>query len=52
MNEAKVLESLYHPNIIKYLGSEEIHCNLFIYLEYLPRGNIKSLINMNTIYKR
>ena len=44
-NEVQIFKRITHPNIIKYLGSEEIHCNLFIYLEYLPRGNIKSLIN-------
>jgi len=36
---------LDHPNIIKFLGSEVIKDTLFIYLEYIPGGSIKYLLN-------
>ena len=34
-----------HQNIIKFLGSEVINDTLFIYLEYIPGGSIKYLLN-------
>jgi len=39
--EVQVMSQLDHERIVKYFGSEVIGCELFIYLEYLPRGSIK-----------
>ncbi len=38
-------QHLDHPNIIKFLGSEIINDILFIYLEFIPGGSIKYLLN-------
>lgn len=38
-------QNLEHPNIIKFLGSEVMDDTLFIYLEYIPGGSIKYLLN-------
>jgi mitogen-activated protein kinase kinase kinase 3 len=38
-------EHLEHPNIIKFFGSEVLNDTLFIYLEYIPGGSIKYLLN-------
>ena len=38
-------QHLEHPNIIKFFGSEILNDILFIYLEYIPGGSIKYLLN-------
>ena len=44
-NEVKIYEHLNHPNIIKYIYSEQISNYYFLYLEYIPGGSIKSMID-------
>ena len=44
-NEVKIYEHLNHPNIIKYIFSEQISNYYFLYLEYIPGGSIKSMID-------
>lgn len=41
----KIFKQLDHPNIIKFLDSEIIDKNLFIYLEYIPNGSIKHVVD-------
>ena len=43
-NEVKIYEHLNHPNVIKYIYSEQISNYYFLYLEYIPGGSIKSMI--------
>ena len=45
ITEVKMYEQLNHSNIIKYYGSEEIDNSYFIYLEYLPSGSLKNIID-------
>ena len=45
INEVKIYENLNHPNIIKYIFSEQISNYYFLYLEYIPGGSIKNLVN-------
>ena len=40
-----MFQQLNHQNIIKYLDSEITDNILFIYLEYIPGGSIKDLLN-------
>jgi serine/threonine protein kinase len=35
---------LDHPNVIKFLGWESLEENLFLYLEYISGGSIKSIL--------
>ena len=44
INEVKIYENLNHPNIIKYIFSEQIGNYYFLYLEYIPGGSIKNLV--------
>ena len=44
-NEVKIYEHLNHPNIIKYIFSEQISNYYFLYLEYIPGGSVKSMID-------
>ena len=44
-NEVKIYEHLNHPNIIKYIFSEQIGNYYFLYLEYIPGGSVKSMID-------
>lgn len=41
----ELYQHLDHPNIIKFFGSEVIQDILFIYLEYIPGGSLKYLLN-------
>jgi len=46
--EIKLMKTLNHPNIVRYLGSDQSSVNgstsLWIYLEYVPGGSIHSLL--------
>ena len=44
INEVKIYENLNHPNIIKYIFSEQINNYYFLYLEYIPGGSIKNMV--------
>jgi serine/threonine protein kinase len=44
-NEVKIFSILDHPNITKYLDSEIIENTYFIYLEYVPGGSLKFIID-------
>ena len=44
INEVKIYENLNHPNIIKYIFSEQINNYYFLYLEYIPGGSIKNIV--------
>ena len=44
INEVKIYENLNHPNIIKYIFSEQINNYYFLYLEYIPGGSIKTIV--------
>ena len=44
INEVKIYENLNHPNIIKYIFSEQISNYYFLYLEYIPGGSIKNIV--------
>lgn len=43
-NEINLLRSLRHPNIVRYIGTEITPASLSIFLEYIPGGSLKSLI--------
>ncbi len=38
------MKRLKHPNIVKYLGHDQIDKNVYIYLEYMDQGNITMLL--------
>ena len=42
--EVQLLQSLHHPNIVCYLGTERTTQALNIFLEYVPGGSIASLL--------
>jgi serine/threonine protein kinase len=44
-NEINMLRSLRHPNIVRYIGTEATPSTLSIFLEYVPGGSLKSLID-------
>jgi serine/threonine protein kinase len=43
-NEIYFLRSLRHPNIVKYIDTDITPTSLSIFLEYVPGGSLKSLI--------
>lgn len=43
-NEIQLLRNLRHTNIVRYIGTEVTPSSLSIFLEYVPGGSIKSLI--------
>mmetsp|Transcript_37 Transcript_37/g.90 ORF Transcript_37/g.90 Transcript_37/m.90 type:complete len:396 (-) Transcript_37:118-1305(-) len=43
--EIETMQHLEHPNIVKYLGSDKSGDTLFIYLEYMEGGSLKSAIS-------
>ncbi|EIN05528.1 kinase-like protein, partial [Punctularia strigosozonata HHB-11173 SS5] len=49
--EREFLEDLHHPNVIRYLGSEETPTMLNIFLEYVPGGSIASLLQNYGIFE-
>ena len=45
INEVKIYEQLEHSNVIKYYSSEKIGNNYYIYLEYIPSGSLRNVID-------
>lgn len=43
-NEINLLKTLEHPNIVRYFGTEVNAQYLTIFLEYVPGGSVKALI--------
>lgn len=43
-NEINLLKNLEHPNIVRYLGTEVNAQYLTIFLEYVPGGSVRALI--------
>ena len=44
-NEINLLRSFRHPNIVRYIGTEANQAHLSIFLEYVPGGSLKALID-------
>ena len=44
-NEIKLLQGLWHPNIVRYIGTDINSTSLNIFLEYVPGGSLKALID-------
>jgi len=44
-NEINTLRSLRHPNIVRYIGTELTPTTLSVFLEYVPGGSLKSLVD-------
>jgi serine/threonine protein kinase/WD40 repeat protein len=44
-NEINLLRNLRHPNIVRYIGTELTNSALSIFLEYVPGGSLKALID-------
>jgi hypothetical protein len=44
-NEINLLRNLRHPNIVRYIGTELTSASLSIFLEYVPGGSLKALID-------
>jgi serine/threonine protein kinase len=42
--EIEILRHLQHPNIVSYLGHDEIDGSLYIYLEYMPGGSMAQVL--------
>lgn len=43
--EIKILSTLEHPNIIKYLGAEFTKTTLRIFLDLASEGSLKDILN-------
>ena len=44
-SEIEILSKLDHPQIVRYLGSEQVLDNFCIYLEYMPSGSISTIMD-------
>lgn len=44
--EIRLMQSFDHPNIVKYLGARRIENELNIFMEYVPRGSIASILRL------
>ena len=44
-NEIKLLRNFEHPNIVRYLGTERTDDTLSIFLEYIPGGSIRNMLD-------
>eukprot|EP01138_Halocafeteria_seosinensis_P002177 gb/GECG01002227.1/.p1 GENE.gb/GECG01002227.1/~~gb/GECG01002227.1/.p1 ORF type:complete len:1084 (+),score=159.24 gb/GECG01002227.1/:1-3252(+) len=44
-NEIEMLKDLQHSNIVQYIGTERKADSLCIFLEYVPGGSLKRLLN-------
>lgn len=44
-NEINLLRNIRHPNIVRYIGTEISSSHLSIFLEYVPGGSLKALID-------
>eukprot|EP01062_Namystynia_karyoxenos_P083077 TRINITY_DN9484_c0_g1_i1.p1 TRINITY_DN9484_c0_g1~~TRINITY_DN9484_c0_g1_i1.p1 ORF type:complete len:629 (+),score=162.14 TRINITY_DN9484_c0_g1_i1:104-1990(+) len=43
--EISLMKRLQHENIVRYLGAERKHAMLHIYMEYVPGGSLRSIID-------
>jgi serine/threonine protein kinase len=43
--EIKTLQKLKHPNIVQYLGFERTDTHFNIFLEWMPGGSIRKLLD-------
>ena len=44
-NEISLMQSLDHPNIVRYLGCEVSPDHLYIFQEWVPCGSLATVIN-------
>lgn len=44
-NEISMMKGLRHPNIVRYLGVDSSNDTLAIFLEYVPGGSLRSLLD-------
>ena len=44
-NEVSMMKGLWHPNIVRYLGVDSSSDALAIFLEYVPGGSLRSLLD-------
>lgn len=44
-NEVNMMRGLYHENIVRYLGTERTDETLSIFMEYVPGGSIRQLLD-------
>lgn len=44
-NEIKIMKELNHPNIVKYVGADKKGSLFYIFMEYVPGGSLRSLID-------
>ncbi|KAH8052022.1 protein kinase [Aureococcus anophagefferens] len=44
-NEVSMMKGLCHPNIVRYLGVDSSNDALAIFLEYVPGGSLRSLLD-------
>jgi len=44
-NEINLLRGLWHRNIVRYIGTEMHNGSLSIFLEYVPGGSLKALVD-------
>lgn len=44
-HEVEMLRGLHHPNIVDYLGTSRSHSSLCIFLEFVPGGSIRQLLD-------
>jgi Protein kinase domain/PB1 domain/Galactose oxidase, central domain len=42
--EIRLMQHLDHPNIVRYLGSQQVDHSLNIFLEYVPGGSLRGLL--------
>ncbi len=45
--QAQILASIEHKNIVKFISFKETDSTIYLIMEYIPGGTLKSLINQN-----